>query len=439
MLKSAKLADYRTLCRELETPGREGWSPNDQPSWLLLEIENNITIRPLQAKVANEMMSPTSGANSVMQLNMGEGKSSVIVPMLATALADGEHLVRIVVLKSLLRQTEQILMQRLGGSLGHRICHVPFSRKTKINPQTIQGISEVVNSYRVHRGVMMILPEEILSMKLMSREKIISDNVLASSILELQRLMKAYCRDVIDESDEILGIRSQLIYPVGSQHMLDGKSDRWLVAQGVLRQVKHHVMTLAGELPLQLNAHLGTKSFPDIKFLNPKVFDRILDLLVDDAVEGRIAGVSLYYLSTELRLAVRNFIQSREVSKEDLATIARACIETSHWKMILILRGYFAREILSFVLQRKRWLVEYGLDSTRCLMAVPYRAKGVPTQNSEFGHPDVGVMLTCLSYYYTGLSTMQVEDCFKILLKDSDAQDIYAGWALASSLPADLS
>jgi hypothetical protein len=439
MLKSAKLGDYRTLCRELETPGREGWSTHEQPSWLLLEIENNITIRPLQAKVANEMMSPTSGTNSVMQLNMGEGKSSVIVPMLATALADGDHLVRIVVLKSLLRQTEQVLMQRLSGILGHRICHVPFSRKTSINNETIQGISDAVNGYRRHRGVMIILPEEILSLKLMSREKINSGSGLASSILDLQRLLKTHCRDVIDESDEILGIRSQLIYPVGSQHMLDGKSDRWLVAQGVLRRVKRHVMTLAEQLPLQLNAHMGSKSFPDIKFLNPEVFERLMDLLVDDAIEGRIAGVSLHYLSAETRLAVRNFIQSREVSKQDLATIAQACIEISHWKTILILRGYLARDILSFVLQRKRWLVEYGLDPTRCLMAVPYRAKGVPTQNSEFGHPDVGVLLTCLSYYYTGLSMTQVEDCFKILLKDTDAQDIYAGWALASGLPADLS
>jgi hypothetical protein len=143
MLRSAKLEDYRTLCRELETPGREGWSSHKQPSWLLLEIENNITIRPLQAKVAIEMMSPTSGANSVMQLNMGEGKSSVIVPMLATALADGDRLVRIVVLKSLLQQTKQVLMQRLGGLSGHRICHIPFSRKTKISNETIEGISDL--------------------------------------------------------------------------------------------------------------------------------------------------------------------------------------------------------------------------------------------------------------------------------------------------------
>ncbi|THY36728.1 hypothetical protein D6D01_00185 [Aureobasidium pullulans] len=439
MLVLHQKQNYQKLYKELRTPGREGWSADEHPSWLLLEIENNITIRALQAKVAKEMMSPSSGSNSVMQLNMGEGKSSVIVPMLATALADGDRLVRIVVLKPLLLQTEQVLTQRLGGILGHRICHIPFSRKTMINIQTISGISEVVQDCRRRRGIMIVLPEEILSMKLMSREKMISDKTLAASILDLQRSLSTICRDIIDESDEILGIKSQLIYPVGSQHMLDGKSDRWRIAQGVLRQVKVRVIELSEKHPSHIHSDLNGKSFPVIKILKTHVFNELLESLVTDAIDGLIAGVSFDYFPTPTIVAIRNFIQTRDVSGHDLSIIKRDCQETSHWTAILVFRGFFAHDLLSFVLQRKRWLVEYGLDLERCLMAVPYRAKGIPTQNSEFGHPDVAVLLTCLSYYYTGLSMAQIEDCFKILLKDTNAQDIYRGWALAGNLPANLS
>jgi hypothetical protein len=439
MLTLHKKQNFRGLRKELKTPGREGWTTEEHPSWLLLEIENNITIRPLQAKVAKEMMSPRSGSNSVMQLNMGEGKSSVIVPMLAAALADGTYLVRIVVLKPLLRQTEQVLSQRLGGLLGHRVCHIPFSRKTTISGETIGGISEVVTDYRKSRGVMIVLPEEILSMKLMTREKMMSDKFLAPAILDLQRSLGAVCRDIIDESDEILGVKSQLIYPVGSQHMLDGKSDRWQIAQGVLRQVKSRIIGLSKQHPMNVHADLNGKSFPAIKILKPQLFDELLEDLVTDAVEGRLAGVSFDYFSETTRKAIRNFIKLRDVNELDLSIIKRDCAETGHWVAILIFRGYFAHDLLSFALQRKRWLVEYGLDLERCLMAVPYRAKGIPTQNSEFGHPDVAVLLTCLSYYYTGLSMTQVEDCFKILLKDTNAQDIYRGWALAGGLPHNLS
>ncbi|KAG7289874.1 hypothetical protein NEMBOFW57_006251 [Staphylotrichum longicolle] len=38
------------------------------------------------------------------------------------------------------------------------------------------------------------------------------------------------------------------------------------------------------------------------------------------------------------------------------------------------------------------------------MLAVPYRAKDSPAPRSEFSHPDVVIVLTCLSYYYQGLS-----------------------------------
>jgi hypothetical protein len=53
------------------------WDPFEHPDWLLVEIEADLSVRPIQAAVAKEMLNPKSGLNSVMQLNMGEGKSSV--------------------------------------------------------------------------------------------------------------------------------------------------------------------------------------------------------------------------------------------------------------------------------------------------------------------------------------------------------------------------
>jgi Protein of unknown function (DUF3638) len=65
------------------------------------------------------MVAPTgsSNQNTVHQLNMGEGKSSVIVPMISTALADGRIFVRVVVLKSLSSQMFRLLVDRLSGLL----------------------------------------------------------------------------------------------------------------------------------------------------------------------------------------------------------------------------------------------------------------------------------------------------------------------------------
>jgi hypothetical protein len=63
--------------REASNDGQNGWDPSENPDWLLVELESNLLIRQVQAEIATEMLRPRSGKNSVMQLNMGEGKSSV--------------------------------------------------------------------------------------------------------------------------------------------------------------------------------------------------------------------------------------------------------------------------------------------------------------------------------------------------------------------------
>jgi hypothetical protein len=63
----------KELMKEVQNPGHRDWDPMEQPEWLLLEIESGILIRPIQAKIAGRMMASDPG---VVQLNMGEGKSS---------------------------------------------------------------------------------------------------------------------------------------------------------------------------------------------------------------------------------------------------------------------------------------------------------------------------------------------------------------------------
>lgn len=72
------------LDRERKNEPYTNWSPCDYPEWLLFEIEQNLTIRRIQIEIAKRMIEPPeiNTKNSVMQLNMGEGKTAVIVPIL---------------------------------------------------------------------------------------------------------------------------------------------------------------------------------------------------------------------------------------------------------------------------------------------------------------------------------------------------------------------
>src|ERR1700733_8287151 len=103
----------------------------------MTKVENNFRVRPIQVQVAHEMIAPSSRQNTALQLNMGEGKSSVIVPMVSTALANGKTLVRVVVLKSLSSQMFRLLVDRLSGLPNRRIFYLPFSRSIKLDAQQV--------------------------------------------------------------------------------------------------------------------------------------------------------------------------------------------------------------------------------------------------------------------------------------------------------------
>ncbi|PVH70950.1 hypothetical protein DL98DRAFT_553850 [Cadophora sp. DSE1049] len=177
------------------------------PDWLLMEIENDFTIRAMQAHVAIEMIRPKSGRNYVLQFNMGEGKSSVIIPMDAVVLADQRHLARIITLKPLLRQTAYLLSQRLGGLVNRRLYHTPFSRKTTLNQEVVQSLQTIFEQCRHRCGVLLALPEHMLSFRLMGRERLSNDMNLAKYLVETDLWLQQHARDVLDESDEILDNR----------------------------------------------------------------------------------------------------------------------------------------------------------------------------------------------------------------------------------------
>jgi len=66
--------DNHKLVQEWQNSGHENWTPLEFPDWLLLEIESDILIRCEQTDVARAIISPASGSNSVLQMNMGKGK-----------------------------------------------------------------------------------------------------------------------------------------------------------------------------------------------------------------------------------------------------------------------------------------------------------------------------------------------------------------------------
>ncbi|KAI9820813.1 MAG: hypothetical protein M1826_000838 [Phylliscum demangeonii] len=419
------------MLNELSNPGHIDWEPMDHPDWLLLEIENNILIRPVQVQIAREMISPSSGANSIMQLNMGEGKSSVIVPIVAAALADGKNLVRVVVLKPLATQMFQLLLGKLGGLLNRRIFHMPISRSIRLDVRLAGRIRTLCEECMRLGGILLVQPEHLLSFELMGLERLLSGEAeLGNVLIETQRWLEDNSRDILDESDEILSVKFELVYTMGTQRAVEFSPDRWLIIQHVLGLVSRFAEAVLCLFPQGLELRpVCPGGFPRIRILQPGAGDKLVEMIARDVCEAGLPGVPVWNLSPYLRSALFRFLTDANMGEADAVPLQHQAFGVdSMKKSLLLLKGLLADGILVFALQQKRWRVNYGLDLSRTMLAVPYRAKDIPSSRAEFSHPDATIVLSCLSYYYGGLSDEQLYTAFDKLLLYDYAQEEYDRW-----------
>ncbi|KAG9310892.1 hypothetical protein JVU11DRAFT_8750 [Chiua virens] len=429
--------------REAENEGCIGWSAEEHPDWLLIQLQSNFLVRGVQVNVANEMVSPSSGKNTATQLNMGEGKSSVIVPISAAVLADGEQVVRVIVPKALTAQMFQLLVDRLGGLANRRIYYVPFSRSVEFNADQVDALRKLMTECMVNRGILVVQPEHVLSLKLMTVEKQLSvaeDEEVPGRLLDLQRWLHSHSRDILDESDEILHVRYQLVYTIGLQQPMEGFPDRWTTTQQILDLVNQRAAFLRQEFPLGVEYERGPPgSFPHLRILQPETGKKLIQWIAQDIMDGCLPNLNFQHFRPVLRDAIRSFISREEIPPAKAKLMKDHCQPTPLWGGMLLLRGLLATGILLFAFRERRWRVDYGLTSKRTMLAVPYRAKDVPAQRSEFGHPDVAIILTCLSYYYGGLDETQLKASFEVLLKQDDPSVDYNLWVRACpSVPESL-
>ena len=411
----------------------------------MYQLQGNFFVRRVQAEVAHEMISPRSGDNTAMQLNMGEGKSSVIIPIVATVLANGDQLVRIIVPKALALQMFHLLVDRLGGLTNRRIYFVPFSRSLKVDRQKVNALLRIMSECMKARGVLVVQPEHVLSLKLVSVEKQLklhgmTGDRVGPALLELQQWLHCHSRDILDESGEILHVRHQLIYTIGNQRYVEGFPERWTTTQQVLSLVNKHAASLLKDFPLGVECERnGSGSFPHLRIFHADAGKKLRLCVLKDIVDGHLPNFSFAQLRSDLEDAIRSFISCEDVSPEKAQLVKEFSCGSSLWGRLLLLRGLLATGILLFAFTERRWRVDYGLAPNRTMLAVPYRAKDVPAQRAEFGHPDVLIILTCLSYYYGGLEEKQLKLSFEILLKQDDPSADYDLWLRECfSVPASL-
>src|SRR5579863_2403555 len=238
-----------------------------------------------------------------------------------------------------------ILVNRLSGLANRRIFYVPMSRNLRMNTSLIRTIRGLYERCVAEGGVLVVQPEHILSQKLkhidifLSSQRSSEEDMITDELRELQGWLASVSRDVLDESDEILHPRFQLIYSKGKQIPVDDHPNRWTAVQQVFTRLQAHVVGLRTSFPNMLEIDTTRRGFPIIQIRDPAVLQRVSSLIIDDTLAGRLPSLQVGVLPPLIREAARRFLSQTEVSDVDHALIQSHCRQTATFSGFLLLRG----------------------------------------------------------------------------------------------------
>ncbi|KAJ5185734.1 hypothetical protein N7472_010574 [Penicillium cf. griseofulvum] len=243
---------------------------------------------------------------------MGEGKSSVIVPIVAAAIANESCLVR-------------ILVSKLGGLLGRRVYHMPVSRSLKLEQKDADEIEKMCRECMAQGGVLLIQPEHILSLKLMCLECVsVGKHAVGRSLLRTLQFFREYSRDVVDESDENFDVKFELIYTLETQTPVEFSPYRWFLIQEVLGVLREYVYSVMEEYPLSIEVDKQQSGgVPRIRLLRQDAKEVLFEGVATHICEKGIGSLPISRQPKEVRDAVLKYVLNQNLTPDRIAAVER--------------------------------------------------------------------------------------------------------------------
>ena len=312
------------------------WPAAAHPDWLAFEVIAQLQIRPVQYTVAKSLIEGVEKQQygPITQLNMGEGKTRVILPMLAMYWKNSSNLVRFNFLSALLQEAGEYLHKTVTATvINIPIFYFPFNRDVCLDAENVKIFYSALKHCQQVGRVILCAPEHRQSLKLKWFEKKGNDNTLANNRTvepnggSLDRsssqarekeanehdaesnedeseddlkdtdsdtddlpsdVNQVVCRyldrinsmkyvDVLDEVDEILRTKNKLIYAVGQQIKLPSKESRLNVMQALLGTISssEKVRRLLSD-PTLVQGEVGSDmgSFKEFRIIPGETFTR---------------------------------------------------------------------------------------------------------------------------------------------------------------------
>jgi hypothetical protein len=228
------------------------------PRFLVFEFLFNIVLRKRQVEMVRWFVqNARDGISRVQQMIMGQGKTTVVGPLLALILADGATLVTQVMPTALLDQSRTILRKCFSVLIPKRIYTLKFDRNIEDSSRPVMLLAQKLESARSEGAIICAAPESIKALFLKFVEQLHSIEAMPpveeehhqrlqeqSSRLQERAENRALMADAIvpifdlwksgvlimDEVDVLLhSLRSELNFPIGEKKPIDLSGPRWFL------------------------------------------------------------------------------------------------------------------------------------------------------------------------------------------------------------------
>jgi hypothetical protein len=247
-----------------------------------------------------------------------------------------------------------MLVSKLGGLLNRRIYHMPFSRNLRLSSADVENIRRMYEECVENRGMLLIQPEHILSFKLMGIESVLTDkSELAQSMLATQEYFDSLTCDIIDEVDENLSVKFELIYTMGSQESIDYAPERWTIIQQIFALLPRFAVQIQKHLPEAIDIQdVSDGKFPRIRLLRKDAADQLLESLAQHIVDWGLSGLPTRSQPDEMRAAIFRYIIQPQLEMKDIDAVEKSNFWSDATKLpLLLVRGLIAGGVLLFTLR----------------------------------------------------------------------------------------
>ncbi|KAH9884052.1 hypothetical protein F4778DRAFT_800374 [Xylariomycetidae sp. FL2044] len=244
---------------------------------------------------------------------MGEGKSSVIMLIVAAELANGSQLARVIVAKPQSKQIVQMLTSKLGGLLDRRIYHMPFSRSLRISSTAIvESIEKTIREYIDASSVLLVQLKHLLSFQLIGLECYYSKSAVNES------------RNIVNKSDENFSVKFELVYTMGSQRPIELSPARWICTQQVLDLVRSWTPDVARQLPQSIDVSpRNDGGFPRVRILKSDAGKLLMYRVARHICDNGLDGLPIARQQEQVREAVFKYLTQHSLSQEEISAVER--------------------------------------------------------------------------------------------------------------------